>query len=35
MVNMILQLYPLYCFAISPQPLKLIQKFKDDFGEIE
>jgi uncharacterized protein (TIGR02453 family) len=35
MVNVILQLYPLYCFAISPQPLKLIQKFKDDFGEIE
>lgn len=33
MIKMILQLYPLYCFAISPQPLKLLQKFKDDFGE--
>jgi uncharacterized protein (TIGR02453 family) len=33
MIKMILQLYPLYCFAISPQPLKLIHKFEDDFGE--
>lgn len=34
MIKMILQLYPLYCFSISPQPLKLLQKFEDDFGEI-
>lgn len=33
MIKMIYQLYPLYCFAISPQPLKLLQKFEDDFGE--
>lgn len=33
MIKMILSLYPLYCFAISPQPLKLLQKFEDDFGE--
>lgn len=25
-------LYPLYCFAISPQPLKLIEKFDDTMG---
>ena len=25
-------LYPLYCFAISPQPLKLIDKFEDTMG---
>ncbi|MFH0736029.1 MAG: DUF2461 family protein [bacterium] len=25
------KLYPLYCFAISPEPLKLIQKFEDTF----
>lgn len=34
MINTILQLYPLYCFAISPQPLKLLQKYEDDFGEV-
>lgn len=34
MISMILQLYPLYCFAISPQPLNLLQKFEDDFGEM-
>lgn len=34
MIKMIMQLYPLYCFAISPQPLKLRQKFEDDFGEV-
>lgn len=34
MISMILQLYPLYCFAISPQPIKLLQKFEDDFGEM-
>lgn len=33
MIKMIYQLYPLYCFAISPQPSKLLQKFEDDFGE--
>ncbi len=25
-------LYPLYCFAISPQPLKLIDKFEETMG---
>lgn len=34
MITIIMQLYPLYCFAISPQPIRLIQKFEDDFGEI-
>jgi hypothetical protein len=34
MIKMISQLYPLYCFAISPQPLKELQKFEDEFGEI-
>ena len=33
-IKMISQLYPLYCFAISPQPLKELQKFEDEFGEI-
>ncbi|MCL6099608.1 MAG: DUF2461 family protein [Bacteroidetes bacterium] len=34
MIKMISQLYPLYCFAISPQPLKELQKFEDNFGEV-
>ncbi|MEG8946331.1 DUF2461 family protein [Rosettibacter firmus] len=33
-IKMITQLYPLYCFAISPQPLKEIQHYEDNFGEI-
>ena len=31
-IKMISKLYPLYCFAISPQPLKLLQRYKDEFG---
>jgi hypothetical protein len=34
MIKMISQLYPLYCFAISPQPLKLLNRFEEEFGEI-
>lgn len=34
MIALIMQLYPLYCLAISPQPIKLLHKFADDFGEI-
>ena len=34
MIKMISQLYPLYCFAISPQPLKELQRFEDNFGEV-
>lgn len=26
------KLYPLYCFAISPEPLKLINEFEDNLG---
>jgi len=33
MMKMISTLYPLYCFAISPQPLKLLREFEDNFGE--
>lgn len=33
-IKIISQLYPLYCFAISPQPLKELQRFEDDFGEM-
>ena len=33
-IKMISKLYPLYCFAISPQPLKELQRFEDNFGEI-
>jgi len=33
MIKMISMLYPLYCFAISPQPLKLLREFEDNFGE--
>ena len=33
-IKMISQLYPFYCFAISPQPLKELQRFEDNFGEI-
>jgi uncharacterized protein (TIGR02453 family) len=28
------QLYPLYCFSVSPQPLKLIEDFEDHFGTV-
>ncbi|MDP2037078.1 MAG: DUF2461 family protein [Ignavibacteria bacterium] len=34
MIKMISRLYPLYCFAISPQPLKELQRFEDEFGEV-
>ncbi len=34
MMKMISRLYPLYCFAISPQPLKELQRFEDEFGEV-
>lgn len=33
-IKMISTLYPLYCFAISPQPLKELQRFEDEFGEM-
>lgn len=33
-IKMITQLYPLYCFAISPQPLKELNKFEENIGEI-
>ncbi len=32
MIKMVTDLYPLYCFAISPQPLKELQNFEDNFG---
>ncbi len=28
-------LYPIYCFSISPDPLKLIEDFENNFGMIE
>jgi hypoxanthine phosphoribosyltransferase len=28
MMKMITQLYPLYCFAISPQPMKELERFE-------
>jgi uncharacterized protein (TIGR02453 family) len=31
MMKMITMLYPLYCFAISPQPLKELQRFEENF----
>ena len=31
MMKTIITLYPLYCFAISPQPMKELQKFEDNF----
>lgn len=31
MMKIITMLYPLYCFTISPQPLKELQKFEDNF----
>jgi len=34
MINMISSLYPLYCFAISPNPLAELQKFEDNFGMV-
>lgn len=34
MIKMISRLYPLYCFAISPQPLKELQRFEDNFGTV-
>ncbi|MCX6151618.1 MAG: DUF2461 family protein [Ignavibacteriales bacterium] len=27
-------LYPIYCFSISPQPLKLIEEFEEQFGNV-
>ena len=33
-IKMISTLFPLYCFAISPQPMKELQKFEDNFGTI-
>ncbi|MEW6654229.1 MAG: DUF2461 family protein [Bacteroidota bacterium] len=35
MIRMISRMYPLYCFAFSPQPLKELQKFEDEFGVLE
>lgn len=34
MIKMVSRLYPLYCFAFSPQPLKELQRFENDFGEV-
>ena len=34
MMKTITTLYPLYCFAISPQPMKELQKFEDSFGKM-
>ena len=31
-IKIVLQLYPLYCFAISSDPLKLLYEFQDTFG---
>jgi hypothetical protein len=33
MIKMVSSLYPLYCFAISPQPLKELQKYEENFGK--
>lgn len=33
-IKIISALYPLYCFAISPQPLKELEKFEANFGRI-
>ena len=35
MIEMVVSLYPLYCFAISPQPLKELKKFEDGFGAMQ
>jgi len=32
MIKMVSALYPLYCFAVFPQPLKEIKKIEDNFG---
>ncbi|MFZ5947224.1 MAG: DUF2461 family protein [Stygiobacter sp.] len=34
MIKMITELYPIYCFCISPNPLKEIEKFENEYGEI-
>jgi len=34
MITAISHLYPLYCFAFSPQPLKEIERFENEFGEV-
>lgn len=34
MIKIISELYPLYSFCISPNPLKEIEKFENEFGEI-
>jgi len=34
-VKMFSRLYPLYCFAISPEPEKLLQEFEDKMGVAE
>jgi hypothetical protein len=34
MIKMISSLYPLYCYAISAQPLKELQRFEDNFGSV-
>ncbi len=31
MIEMVLSLYPLYCFSISPQPLKELRFFEENF----
>jgi len=33
-IKMVSQLYPLYCFTISPQPFKELKKFEDNIGDI-
>jgi uncharacterized protein (TIGR02453 family) len=33
-IKIISALYPIYCFAISPQPLKELEKFEQNFGKI-
>ena len=30
-IEMVLSLYPLYCFAISPQPIKTLRAFEENF----
>lgn len=34
MIKIINELYPIYCFCISPNPLKELERFENEFGEI-
>lgn len=34
-VKVFSNLYPLYCFAVSPDPLKLIEEFENNFGILQ